>query len=57
MRKYQQGEVVQLKSGGPKMTVKKTTPKKLVCIWFADDYTFMSQDFKPEFLKPASANG
>lgn len=37
MDKFEIGDVVQLKSGGPKMTIIEITPDKsrLLCTWFA----------------------
>jgi uncharacterized protein YodC (DUF2158 family) len=34
MANFKEGDVVQLKSGGPKMTVQKVTPQGLICVWF-----------------------
>ncbi len=34
---FKAGDVVQLKSGGPKMTVDKVDGEKIWCTWFAND--------------------
>lgn len=31
------GDVVQLKSGGPRMTVKEVNGSEVVCVWFAGE--------------------
>ena len=55
--KIKVGDVVQLKSGGPKMTVsvigEKYNECMVTCVWFAmsDDYTLQKQDFRPETLE------
>jgi uncharacterized protein YodC (DUF2158 family) len=33
--KYQVGDIVKLKSGGPSMTVEKTEGSKIHCVWFS----------------------
>jgi uncharacterized protein YodC (DUF2158 family) len=41
MTDFQRGDVVQLKSGGPKMTVERigssADSNSLLCLWFEDD--------------------
>lgn len=32
---FKKGEIVQLKSGGPKMTVDEVSPFEVECVWFA----------------------
>ena len=34
--KFRRGAVVQLRSGGPAMTVEKPGPEKSECVWFDD---------------------
>jgi uncharacterized protein YodC (DUF2158 family) len=34
---FRPGEIVQLKSGGPKMTVEESHPDQTRCVWFKDD--------------------
>jgi uncharacterized protein YodC (DUF2158 family) len=47
------GDVVQLKSGGPRMTVDFVdTHGALTCIWF-EGQERRSQSFQPETLRPA----
>ena len=48
MAKFKAGDVVVLKSGGPKMTVQgylKTEDTKLSCTWFNDDKERLSDNF------------
>lgn len=37
MNTFQKGDVVQLKSGGPKMTVVDTSDGRVDCCWFKGD--------------------
>lgn len=49
---YQAGDVVQLKSGGPKMTVEKTTGVKMVhCVWFDKDGNEKKGQYNEDTLK------
>jgi len=54
---FQKGDVVQLKSGGPKMTVTKIgvhmEEQMVWCTWF-EDTKVTEETFPPEALKPAS---
>jgi uncharacterized protein YodC (DUF2158 family) len=56
---FNQGDVVQLKSGGPKMTVLKlwieaSSKKTMVhCAWFDKDAKEQEESFEPEALKSA----
>ena len=34
MEQFQQGDVVELKSGGPKMTIHGVKGSKATCVWF-----------------------
>ncbi len=53
MATFKVGDVVQLKSGGPKMTVTaEQAGGKLWCIWFAGDLA-KGDEFKPEVLHTA----
>ncbi|MGN6109051.1 MAG: YodC family protein [Kofleriaceae bacterium] len=46
IQKFQAGDVVQLKSGGPEMTIEMVMclewdpPEKVCCVWFAGDVIF-----------------
>ena len=37
METFSQGDVVQLKSGGPKMTIAKLSENQAECVWFVSD--------------------
>lgn len=58
---FKAGDVVELKSGGPKMTVKQTGKMALSnkfmiwCDWF-DGQKKMSEGFAPESLKLSSTS-
>lgn len=47
---FQTGDVVQLKSGGPKMTVSTLKDGEVWCVWFDKDNAPQSRVFKPEVL-------
>ena len=49
-RKFKIGDVVELKSGGPDMTVVAHTGGGLSCIWFDDDQGLHDGTFPPETL-------
>jgi uncharacterized protein YodC (DUF2158 family) len=52
MGAFKGGDVVQLKSGGPAMTVsKERRAGELVCEWFDVTGKYQSQDFEPDSLK------
>lgn len=53
---FHPGDVVQLKTGGPMMTVHKTTQEICTCVWFTkEDYTVMREaKIAHEALVPAS---
>lgn len=54
MAKFNQGDIVVLKSGGPKMTVEgyaKNDPSKLLCTWFDNNNERVSQQFREVTLK------
>ncbi len=44
------GDVVMLKSGGPKMTVTYAKDREVFCRWFPDHSTDKSASFPPEAL-------
>ena len=44
------GDVVQLKSGGPKMTVDAYRTGGLTCVWHSKDDTFQHCNIRPETL-------
>jgi uncharacterized protein YodC (DUF2158 family) len=56
---FKAGDVVRLKSGGPKMTVTQTGKTAMLgedavwCVWFDGQKKF-SDTFAPEALEPAS---
>jgi uncharacterized protein YodC (DUF2158 family) len=47
---FQEGDVVQLKSGGPKMTVEGYEDGLVVCVWF-EEKTRKSSSFKEGTLQ------
>lgn len=53
---FKDGDVVQLKSGGPLMTVagRGTTAGYHWCVWFDKDGEQQGSEFNPMTLKPAS---
>lgn len=51
MSNFEVGDMVQLKSGGPVMTVKKIdTPQSILCVWFKDT-ELISANFLQETLE------
>jgi uncharacterized protein YodC (DUF2158 family) len=54
MAQIKVGDVVQLKSGGPKMTVEsiEANPAGILCTWF-DGADKKSSCFQPDALEPA----
>lgn len=49
---FKPGDLVRLKSGGPKMTVShRTGENELCCIWFASEGKKQNDVFKGETLK------
>lgn len=47
------GDVVQLKSGGPRMTVVEVKPEGITCQWYSkEDEDYKSGIFAPDALKP-----
>ena len=53
---FKAGDVVQLKSGGPLMTVSEVNGSIVHCRWFVGAEE-KSSSFSPEMLKAASASG
>ena len=54
MAKFKKGDVVQLKSGGPEMTISGTSrhsEKAYLCVWFINNLK-KSDTFDGETLKP-----
>lgn len=47
MTELKVGDVVRLKSGGPKMTVEEVRPTSVVCIWFTGDG---AENFRREYF-------
>lgn len=60
MATFNVGDVVQLKSGGPKMTVHGNghyDGNNLLCVWFDKDQKIQSGDFNPSALEAADVDG
>ena len=54
MRKFNVGDVVRLKSGGPTMTVQgETTTNKIICKWFVNNSDIKKSSFAPDSLELA----
>jgi len=53
MDNLQVGDVVQLKSGGPTMTVNQITSGTAYCQWFDKDGALKNGGFQPQQLKKA----
>lgn len=49
--KFEPGDVVSLKSGGPRMTIAKIEGLSVLCEWFADDQQPQSRAFAVTSLK------
>jgi len=45
------GDIVQLKSGGPFMTVNSTADGNVFCIWFSDEKECRSFGFRADVLQ------
>lgn len=53
MQNFEVGDVVQLKSGGPRMTVVEVKPEGITCQWYSkEDEDYKSGIFAPDALKP-----
>jgi uncharacterized protein YodC (DUF2158 family) len=48
---FKVGDIVRLKSGGPKMTVTKVVGDRIHCEWFNDDNKVDFKVFPPEALE------
>ena len=56
--KYEVGDVVRLKSGGPLMTVQQATyADNIVCTWFDENNKRLSEGFHPRTLQPMGPEG
>jgi uncharacterized protein YodC (DUF2158 family) len=55
MDMFQAGDVVQLKSGGPSMTIEREEEGGYHCKWF-DGETLLSYCFRPEMLMKAKTS-
>lgn len=59
---FEEGDVVQLKSGGPKMTISNRpealpngiTKDDVLCVWFTPTQEFKSMWYRNTMLTPAS---
>ena len=52
------GDVVRLKSGGPLMTVQQAKyADNIVCTWFGENNTRLTEGFHPRTLKFDEASG
>ena len=50
--KFQVGDVVRLKSGGPLMTVQQATyADNIMCTWFGENNKRMTEGFHPRTLQ------
>jgi len=54
-QKFKTGDQVQLKSGGPVMTVKEYDGGEVVCEWFDEHSKVESRSFHQDQLKPYQA--
>ena len=51
MNDFEVGSVVQLKSGGPQMTVMTSEKGVALCCWFADYYKVDSEEFDTRTIR------
>ena len=56
MQQFKPGDVVQLKSGGPAMTVDSMSDETWLCQWF-ENSTLRSESFRPAALQPVPPAG
>jgi uncharacterized protein YodC (DUF2158 family) len=45
MDRFSEGDIVQLKSGGPDMTIKKINVDSVLCVWFDKDNVHQKEYF------------
>lgn len=56
--KFEVGDVVRLKSGGPLMTVQQATyADNIVCTWFGENNKRLSEGFHPRTLQTMGPEG
>jgi len=56
--KFQVGDVVRLKSGGPLMTVQQATyADNIMCTWFGENNKRMTEGFHPRTLQNVGPEG
>ena len=49
---FKPGDIVILKSGGPRMTIATVEERSALCEWFSDDQQAQSKSFALTSLKP-----
>lgn len=54
---YSIGDIVELKSGGPPMTVREVNSDSVTCIWFDDRHQLQEQTFDPLLIRDAIGIG
>lgn len=52
--KFELGDVVRLKSGGPEMTVVDLREGFVLCMWYSEERRMETVDFIPESLEYAA---
>ena len=57
MQPFEKGDVVRLKSGGPKMTVDEVEESQVYCVWFDDKNTRKQDRFEAATLEAAASAG
>ncbi|MBO6767262.1 MAG: DUF2158 domain-containing protein [Erythrobacter sp.] len=56
--KFQVGDVVRLKSGGPLMTVQQSTyADNIMCVWLGEHNKRMTEGFHPRTLQKRRSGG
>lgn len=56
-RSFSIGDIVELNSGGPPMSVCEVNDASIKCIWFDDHNHVQARDFDPLLLRPALGFG
>jgi uncharacterized protein YodC (DUF2158 family) len=51
-QQFKPGDVVSLRSGGPRMTIATVDGQSALCEWFSDDQKPQSRSFAVTSLKP-----